>query len=157
MSKKSGFTLIELLITISIIGILSTIGIVSYLTFSKNARDAKRQSDLKFIQSALEQYHADQIYYPKTIPFGSPLTNLTGRPTPSPIPSLKTYLNSIPSDPLPSPQPQYSYQPLPATCDNGTTKCISYCLYAKLERASVTSDPGCAPSSGSYNYGVTRP
>ena len=154
-----GFTLIEILITVTIISVLAAIGLVTYSTILKNSRDNRRLSDLKLIQSALEDYHADQIYYPVNITFGSPLTNLTGRPTPSPAPSPKTYLNSVPSDPLPSPQPQYSYRPLPNTCDNGsnTNNCTSYCLYAKTEDPAPTTDPGCSPAPSPYNYGVTRP
>jgi len=61
---RRGFTLIELLIVISIIALLSLIGLVAYSEFLKTARNNKRLSDLKLIQSALEDYHADQLYYP---------------------------------------------------------------------------------------------
>ncbi len=141
MPKKSGFTLIELLITISIIGILSTIGIVSYLTFSKNARDAKRQSDLKFIQSALEQYHADQIYYP--VQLISPLSF-----------GSKTYMTQVPSDPISNTSTPYKYEQ--RNCNTSGANCASYCLFANMENTPPASDPGCSPS-GNYDYGVTRP
>lgn len=160
MPKNKGFTLIELLVVVSIIAILSAIGLVSYTSFLKNSRDARRQSDLKFIQSALEEYHTDQIFYPSAITPGSSLTNLTGRPLPSPTPSSKTYLKIIPSDPLPSPAPQYSYQQLPGICDNGIGgNCTSYCLFAFLENLLTpkTEDSTNCPTSATYNYAVTRP
>lgn len=55
---KKGFTLLEMLVVIGIIAILVSIGISSYSTAQKKARDAKRKSDLKSIQSALEQYYS---------------------------------------------------------------------------------------------------
>lgn len=156
MSKKSGFTLVELLVVITIIAILSAIGLVAYGIFLKNARDAKRQSDLKLGQSALEQYHADQFFYPSAIDPNLPLTNLTGRPTPSPAPTLKTYLNSIPSDPRPSPYPQYTYTPTPSGCDNSTNKCTKYCLYAAVESTLGVDLVACTNLSD-YKYEVTSP
>lgn len=53
---KKGFTLIELLVVISIIGILTTIGFVSFTSVQKSARDAGRKSDIKGYQSALEVF-----------------------------------------------------------------------------------------------------
>ena len=62
--KKRGFTLIELLIVIAIIGLLSTIITVAMGNARLKARDAKRMSDLKQIQTALELYYTDQNAYP---------------------------------------------------------------------------------------------
>ena len=55
-NKKSGFTLIELLVVISIIGILSTVVLASLNTARRKSRDARRITDLKQIQLALELY-----------------------------------------------------------------------------------------------------
>lgn len=159
--NRNGFTLIELLIVISIIAVLSTIGMVAYGNFLKSSRDGRRQSDLKFIQSALEEYYADQIYYPMlgstcsngALKVDCPLKNPAG---------TKTYLNKVPTDPLLS-NSQYNYQSLPASptaCDNATaTKCTSYCLYANLENLSSpkNEDSVNCPFSGNYNLAVTRP
>lgn len=54
--KKVGFTLIELMVVISIIAIMSVIGLTLYGNVQKSARDAKRRSDLKAIAQALEVY-----------------------------------------------------------------------------------------------------
>lgn len=59
-----GFTLIELLVVISIIGILIALGTASYTTAQKKGRDAKRQADMKAVQSALEQYNSIHGVYP---------------------------------------------------------------------------------------------
>src|SRR3989338_10013359 len=53
---KFGFTLMELLVVISIIAILITVGLTSFSTAQKKARDTKRKSDIKEVQTSLEQY-----------------------------------------------------------------------------------------------------
>jgi len=62
--KHEGFTLIELLVVISIIGILSTLAVVSLNNARVKARDAKRVSDIKQLQTALELYASDKNGYP---------------------------------------------------------------------------------------------
>lgn len=64
MKNKKGFTLVELLVVISIIGLLSTLAVVSLSSARQKARDAKRASDVKQIQTALELYFSDQNTYP---------------------------------------------------------------------------------------------
>ncbi len=62
---KKAFTLLELLVVIGIIAILVTLGIASYSTAQKKARDAKRSADLKSFQSAMEQcYAVNSFAYP---------------------------------------------------------------------------------------------
>src|SRR3989338_6269510 len=56
---KRGFTLIELLVVIAIIGLLSTLAVVSLNNARSKARDARRVSDIKTIQTAAELYKAD--------------------------------------------------------------------------------------------------
>ncbi|MEK7535854.1 MAG: type II secretion system protein [Patescibacteria group bacterium] len=56
--KNKGFTLIELLVVIAIIGILSSVVLASLNTAREKARDARRISDIKNLQLALE-LHAD--------------------------------------------------------------------------------------------------
>lgn len=129
--KKSGFTLIELLITISIIAVLAAIGFVSYTTVLKSGRDSKRQSDLRAIQSAVEQYHNDQGFYPLAT------TDLTS--------GSKKYLNSVPQDPINDAIYNYRYEKISS----------SYCLYANLE-GNTPGLSGCSPI-GSYDFAVTPP
>ena len=82
--KKSGFTMIELLVVVAIIGILAGIGIASYGSANKKARDGKRKADIESIRSALEMYKADAGSYPTT-------WNLETIST--------TYINPLPSPP----------------------------------------------------------
>ena len=55
-STPKGFTLIELLVVISIIGLLSTLAIVALSTARQRSRDAKRVSDMKQLQTAIELF-----------------------------------------------------------------------------------------------------
>jgi len=61
MTKKTlaAFTLIELLVVVAIIGILGTLGTTSYVRALKNARDARRKSNVDDIASALDIYWAE--------------------------------------------------------------------------------------------------
>lgn len=58
LSVRDGFTLLELLVVISIIAILITVGLTSFSTAQRKGRDAKRKSDVKEVQNALEQYYS---------------------------------------------------------------------------------------------------
>lgn len=62
--NKRGFTLIELLVVIAIIGLLSTLAVVALGSARVKARDSKRLSDLKQLQTALELFYTDQNTYP---------------------------------------------------------------------------------------------
>ena len=62
--NKRGFTLIELLVVIAIIGLLSTLSVVALGSAREKARDSKRLSDIKQIQTALELYYTDIGSYP---------------------------------------------------------------------------------------------
>lgn len=135
-SRQKGFTLIELLISITIISILATLGMIAYQNVTKRARDGKRLTDLKTIQGALQRYNADNHYFPVTL---SALT--TG----------KVELKEIPLDP--STNTAYTYNPSPTGCNNTTANCLDYCLIASLELPST--DRGCA--STTPQYGVTTP
>lgn len=155
MQSKKGFSLIELLVVISILAVLATIGFFAYKTIFQGARDTKRQSDLKSIQSALEQYRSDQFHYPQSteIQFGKSF----------PLNGSKIYLRTVPCDPKTdnsdcskSNYPQYLYQPSTG-CD--TTKCLNYCLHAQLENpnASITTPDNCKSIPPPYNFAVTKP
>src|SRR3989344_8459217 len=56
MRTERGFTLIELLETISIIAVLSSIGLIVYQGVQSKARDSIRKSDLQKLAIALEIY-----------------------------------------------------------------------------------------------------
>lgn len=57
--NQKGFTLIELLVVIAILGLLATLAIVSLRGAQQRARDTKRISDVKSIQTAVELYYSE--------------------------------------------------------------------------------------------------
>jgi len=60
----NGFTIVELLVVIAIIGILTTIGIVSFTRVRSDSRDTKRSSNITIIAEALEKYYDKNGVYP---------------------------------------------------------------------------------------------
>ncbi len=98
VKNQRAFTLIEILISISIIAILSTIGILSYLKTQTIARDARRKQDLRNIKVALELYNQRNGSYPIT-PDNGVGWNLSTDSVPW-IPGLdSTYISALPTDP----------------------------------------------------------
>lgn len=94
MSKK-GFTLVELLVAISIIAILSAIGMIVFGNVQMQARDSKRKQDLRAISTALEIYYNKNGKYPNT----DALWVYSGNAQPW-IPGLNSqYMVQVPTDP----------------------------------------------------------
>lgn len=70
-SSSYGFTMIEILIVIAMMGILVTAVTANFMTSFSRARDARRKSELKQIQNALESYKqgtSAPITYPAALP-----------------------------------------------------------------------------------------
>lgn len=63
-TNKKGFTLIELLVVIAIIGILASVVLASLNSARRKSRDARRLSDIKQIQIALEMSFDGADTYP---------------------------------------------------------------------------------------------
>ena len=102
--NKKGFTLIELLVVIAIIGLLSTLAVVALGSARTKARDSKRLSDIKQVQTALELYYTDQNAYPSQqgIVLGSATTtclNAAGGFTDAASCGSSPYMGLVPSDP----------------------------------------------------------
>ncbi len=86
---KKAFTLIELLVVIVIIGILATLSTVTFGKVRSKARDTKRISDIRQVQTALEIYKNDNGAYPAQVIFGNSLVG----------PDNIVYMKQIPSAP----------------------------------------------------------
>ncbi len=66
MEKQKSFTLVELLVVIAVIGMLSSVILVSLGPTRWKARDSRRFSDLKQLQLAVELYYDENNSYPST-------------------------------------------------------------------------------------------
>lgn len=100
IKTQKGFTLIELLVVIAIIGILSTLAVVSLNNAREKSRDAKRISDVKQVQTALELYFNDAGGYPASVTF-SPTSTIANGGT--------TYMSATPVAPTPPAGNVYAY------------------------------------------------
>jgi len=157
MSKYYGFTLVEILIVIAIIGILTSIGLVTFNSSQIKSRDAKRKAHLQQISSALELYYNDKGQYPADDASGNIMgcgagaiavctwgTSAFSNTTTGTI-----YMTKLPADPH-----SYSYY-------YRRTATSSYQLYAHLENTqdkSILSTPpnlNCGTGANSCNYGVS--
>jgi prepilin-type N-terminal cleavage/methylation domain-containing protein len=83
---KKGFTFVELLVVVTIIMVLSAVGLVSYRQTNASARDARPKADLESIRSALELCRAESGEYPDDI-------------SGTIVCETITYLNPVPNDP----------------------------------------------------------
>lgn len=105
--NKKGFTLIELLVVIAIIGLLSTLAVVALGSARQKARDSKRLSDVKQMQTALELYFTDYNTYPTSthtnLGVGVTCLGATGWGTSC---GANPYMGLVPSDPQ---TPNYDY------------------------------------------------
>lgn len=153
-----GFTIVELIITITIMGILLLLTVVSVNSSQIAARDDERVTDISSIQAALESFYSVGTGSFSTIgryPTVS-VTNSTAISqsffTDIDVKSLKapgvndttqTFIaatNNIQTTTGVTPQPtvsQYVYQPIMGTgalCTAGNTDCRKYNLYYRLEK-----------------------
>lgn len=127
--KHLGFTLIEVLVVATIIGILTSIGFVSYQSTQKSSRDGKRKADLEQVRGALEIYRSDNNAYP------AGLSTLT-----------PNYIQPLPTDPK-----GYSYY-----YNRLTTTTYNLCAYLE---GGGTDNCGlnCGTAPGNCNYKLANP
>lgn len=130
-TNKKGFTLIEVLIVIAIIGILSSIVLVGLGGFRGRGRDARRISDLRQVQNALELYFSKEGAYPDSTDWDDLADVLR---------NAAIGVTNIPKDPTAS--QSYGY------CREGS----SYILAAKLED---TGNPSLKDQEGATFIGCS--
>lgn len=99
--NKKGFTLVELLVVIAIIGLLSTLAVVALGTTRAKARDSKRLSDIKQVQTALEMYYTDNSAYPEgtDVVLGSQTASCLNAAGFGAAGCTNAYMGQVPADP----------------------------------------------------------
>lgn len=75
--SQSGFTMIELLVVVTIIIVLTTIGLISYRQVGINARNGKRKADMETLRQSLVLYRSDEGTYPDTSNFDDMVTEIS--------------------------------------------------------------------------------
>lgn len=141
---KKGFTLIELLVVIAIIGVLASIVLASLNNARRKSRDARRITDIKQVQLALELYFDGEG---NAYPTASATCDAS---TQYGLQVLKTegYIPQVPRDPLSSGS-NYCYNY--ATPASGAI--TSYHLGSALEdtgNSALTGDADCTTSCSTF-------
>jgi prepilin-type N-terminal cleavage/methylation domain-containing protein len=74
LEKKKGFTLVETLIVVAIVAIIGTLAVLAVNSARSKQRDATRLSNVRQMQSALEDYFNETNEYPsgELLPLGDP-------------------------------------------------------------------------------------
>ena len=128
---RLGFTLIEILVVVGIIGILAAMASVSLRGIQSRTRDNRRILDVKELQTALTQYHANQPggFYPRT----------------AAILVTEKYLEKLPLDPTTKTSAPYGYTSLPVGCSNTIIYCLDY-------QISITLESGVVHTAGPRTY-----
>lgn len=163
-NKSSGFTLIELLVVIAIIGVLASIVLASLNSARRKSRDARRITDIKQIQLALELFFDGQG---NQYPLGSTTCSLT---VAYGLETLSTngYIPQIPRDPLSGSTDATSicYRFASGVPTGGSTR-TTYHLAAQLEDSanpafsgdkdcnSTTGSPACTTTGATYTGQTT--
>ena len=153
---NNGFSLIELLVVITIIALLIAVATISYTNAQQKARDAKRKTDLKGIQQALELHFQATGKYPPVGNTGGWCAIINNSSWPEVKNELGPYINPIPTDPV--------YK---AVTGDYWYKKVSHTQYDLLAVIENSKDPDinvssysfglCENSSGRYKYIVTNP
>lgn len=100
--RARGFTLIELLVVLTILAILSTVGLAGYRHKTTTAKEAVLRENLFQINHALEEYRADRGKLPTSL---APLKDMG-------------YLRDIPMDPMTNSRDTWQLEFEPPDPDN---------------------------------------
>jgi len=125
---NKGFSLVELMVAMTIIVVVTAVGMVSFTGINKRSRDGKRVSDLKKVAMALEIYRQEVGNYP------ADLSSL-----------VSDYVDSIPTDPK-----SFTY-------DYGRPTLYTYTYKAQMEdlgSTNMASESGCGDVC---NYVIRNP
>ena len=135
---KKGFTLIELLVVIAVIGLLASIVLVSVGPARGKARDARRESDIRQINLAMEMCYDDS-----SCGVAEGYIQVDGGV--NEVTEIGNYMptDAVPKDPSDTSPYQYTWTA-------NATPYQYYCVYAQLE-APATTTWFCASNKGVFS------
>lgn len=143
MKFQRAFTLIELLVVISVIAVLTTMGVANFSSAIKKSRDAVRKSELAEISQALMMFRADWGSYPienKSIDDPNAILSFNDGSGDHNI--IPDYLRQFPIDEArdAGSADHYFYKCLSKITATTTTseRCVDFSICAKLEVPSVS-------------------
>ena len=116
--NNKGFTIVELLIVIVVIGILALLVITTYSGIQAKARNSKRASDVKSLQTQIEAYFSQNGFYPNALIDPS---NPTQSKTLVAAPVAKSYSYAV------------TQSDGSTSCESDDTGCAKYTLTATYE------------------------
>jgi len=177
LKNKKGFTLIELLVVISIISLLSSVVLAGLNSARAKARDSKRISELKQLQTALEFYYDKYGAYPQASAGGfasdwnSCISSSSYHTALAPL-MTAGFISKLPMDPVDrnSGTPRYCYWYFTHTQDafncggNNTpgdplydiADTYQYTIYFSTEATTLSYPPG-RPSGTPAKYCIPGP
>lgn len=86
--SNSGFTIIEILVVVAVIGILTTISLISFNRYQVDARDSQRQTRATIIAEALEKYYDENGEYPSCTAMTDSASNIKANTLPNIDPTV---------------------------------------------------------------------
>lgn len=152
---KRGFTIIELLVVVAIIGILTGVVLVAISDSRQRARDARRKTELKSIENAIELYASyNNGKFPSSLTeLHDSLSAQTGSDYKLPVDSMdgqNVCTNGTNSNAA------CGYVLSNTLCSTGITGSSVYSLTARLERKGDTSLTTCISGGRSGSYYVVE-
>jgi general secretion pathway protein G len=93
--KKRGMSLVEVMIVVAIVGVLLVVVVPNYRRIQEQSNISKAKSELRTLQTAVENYYLHSGSYP------SSLSDVTA--------ATPNIVNSIPDDPFASSGTSYGY------------------------------------------------
>jgi prepilin-type N-terminal cleavage/methylation domain-containing protein len=144
-TKNAGFTVVELLVVLLIIGLLSTLLVITYTGIQEREHNNTRIADIKLISASLENYYAENGQYPTLADMNSQswrtinlkATNIDNDDLKDPISKAQEpQFSATPT------RTEYAYQPTASNgttaCDNKTIACAKYTLTATMQGGTAT-------------------
>lgn len=152
-TKTKGFTLIELLVVIAIIATLSTVVMAGLNSARAKGRDAKRLSDVKALQKALELYYDNCGGYPglgsAVIGSAGGLELTTADGTCDVTNEFSTVMNPLPVNPLPN-GADYTYCSMAEDSTVGVGSCDATKTTSYQITFSIENEAGSLTTAGAY-------